>query len=190
MTHRMTYNQLLTIQRIFMSKIYVGIDPGKDGAVVAIMPDGEIKKWVVPKINTEYDKKGMFDIISEIVKMDYPSHFVLENINGHAAKGRTSAFVMGLGKGLWEMALVAAGASHTFTKSTTWQKVAWEGVKVVKVPCSTNKSGLKTDTKATSLIAAKRLFPNVDLTGTKRAYTPHSGIVDALLMAEYARRKL
>ena len=53
------------------------------------------------------------------------------------------------------------------------------------------KTGSKTkvDTKAMALMAAKRLFPKVNLIMTERSTTPHDGLVDALLMAEYARRK-
>jgi len=33
------------------------------------------------------------------------------------------------------------------------------------------------------------LFPKVNLLMTERSSVPHDGLVDALLMAEYARRK-
>jgi hypothetical protein len=172
-------------------KTYVGIDPGKDGAIAILYPNGAIKTICTPKIGTEYDKGRMFSILTDIVQeSEGRCHFVLENINGHVAQGRSTAFVMGIGKGLWEMALIAAKAPHTLVASQSWQKVAWQGVPPVKIPCKQNKSGVKTDSKATSLIAAKRLFPNVDLRKSARATTPHDGIVDALLMAEYARRTL
>ena len=53
------------------------------------------------------------------------------------------------------------------------------------------KAGSKTkvDTKAMALVAAKRLFPKVNLMMTSKSTVPHDGLVDALLMAEYARRK-
>ena len=172
------------------NKVYAAIDPGKEGAVVIIYPDGLIETHVTPKIGKEYDKAAMFRLISNIVKKsEGQCHFVLENINGHVAKGRSAAFMMGLGKGLWEMALIASNAPHTFVSSSSWQKETWQGVAIVKVKSETNKSGEKTDTKATSLIAAQRLFPHVDLRRSARANVPHDGIVDAILMAEFARRK-
>jgi hypothetical protein len=39
-----------------------------------------------------------------------------------------------------------------------------------------------------ALIAAKRLFPNQKLVFGDRATKPHDGLIDALLLAEYARR--
>jgi hypothetical protein len=43
----------------------------------------------------------------------------------------------------------------------------------------------KRDCKKMSELAAKRLFPNVDLRATERCKISHDGIVDALLIAYY-----
>jgi len=40
-----------------------------------------------------------------------------------------------------------------------------------------------------ALVAAKRLFPGQDFTLTERATKAHDGMVDALLMSEYGKRK-
>ena len=45
------------------------------------------------------------------------------------------------------------------------------------------------DTKAMALVAAKRLFPDAKLTFGDKATKPHDGLVDALLMSEYGKRK-
>jgi len=45
------------------------------------------------------------------------------------------------------------------------------------------------DTKAMALVAAKRLFPGRDFKLTDRSTKPHDGMVDALLMSEYGKRK-
>jgi hypothetical protein len=45
-------------------------------------------------------------------------------------------------------------------------------------------------TKQTSIDVCKRLFPDVDLLATPKCKKPHDGMAEALLMAEYARRKL
>jgi hypothetical protein len=47
---------------------------------------------------------------------------------------------------------------------------------------------VKIDTKATSLIAAKRLFPEEKFLATSRSKVPHDGIVDAVLIGEYCKR--
>lgn len=47
----------------------------------------------------------------------------------------------------------------------------------------------KVDTKATSLLAAKRLFPEETFLATTRSKVPHDGIVDAVLIGLYCVRK-
>lgn len=166
--------------------IHIGIDPGKDGALVCIFPDGTISKSVVPTIGKEYDKKAMLNLLLDIYEQSNGNcHLCLENINGHSAMGRTGAFVMGIGKGLWEMAIMAVGIPHTFVTPQSWQKEVWKGIPIQY------KAGTKVktkDTKATSLISAQRLFPKVDLRKSDKCKNPHQGIVDALLLAEYSRR--
>lgn len=85
--------------------------------------------------------------------------------------------------GILEGMLAGMGFAYTKVIPKERQKVMWQGVSPVY------KSGKSVDTKATSLLAAKRLFPNEDLRKSERASKPHDGIVDALLMAEYCRRK-
>ena len=47
-----------------------------------------------------------------------------------------------------------------------------------------------TANKNTSIEVCKRLFPNVSLLPTERCRKDHDGLAEALLMAEFARRKL
>ena len=47
-----------------------------------------------------------------------------------------------------------------------------------------------TSDKNTSIEVAQRMFPNADLRRTPKCKGPHDGICEALLMAEYARRRL
>lgn len=160
---------------------FVGIDPGKDGAFVVLDEDRNIVDvTVIPTIGSEYDKEGM---LAWIRQYDI-QHAVLENVHAPQLGGRSSCFNFGRGKGLLEMMLFALEVPHTQVMPQTWQKEMWQGVtKQMK------KGTRKTDTKATSLLAAKRLFPGMDLRKSDRARVPHDGIVDALLMAEYCRRK-
>ena len=46
------------------------------------------------------------------------------------------------------------------------------------------------DSKAKSIEVAKQLFPNTNLKATAQSRKLHDGMAEALLMAEYARRKL
>lgn len=157
-------------------KVYAGIDPGKKGALAFIRESG-ITSFPTPTIGKEYDKQEMCNIIRNM-NDEFDVHVVLENINSHSAKGRQTAFVMGKGVAYWEAFLVAFNVPHTMATPQQWQKVMWEGV-----PKQAN-------TKNTSLLAAKRLFPGESFLASQRSSVPHDGMVDAVLIAEYCRRKI
>lgn len=163
-------------------KTFIGIDPGKSGAIVAINKNGrELFKSVTPTIGKEYNESHMRSMLDSF---DEP-HVVLENINGHVAKGRTTAFVMGEGKGIWRGLLSGCQLPYTMVTPQTWQKEMWQGVPVQK------KSNGRKDTKAMSEVAVNRLFPHIDLYVTaqgNKSKNIHDGLADALLMAEYCRR--
>ncbi len=162
-------------------KVWLGIDPGKSGSIAGINEEGTLTYYKTPTIGKEYDKQCMVDLL-KTSSDNYNVHVVLENINSHSALGRQSAFVMGKGVALWEMALVALKIPHTMINPKIWQKEMWQGIQI-------QKKGKKKDAKSTSLLAAKRLFPNETFLATERSSVPHDGIVDAVLMAEFCRRK-
>jgi hypothetical protein len=64
----------------------------------------------------------------------------------------------------------------------------FEGTSLVTKKSKSGKSTV-TDTKATALIVVKQLFPNLKLTFGDKATKPHDGLIDAVLMAEYAKRR-
>lgn len=171
--------------------MYAGIDPGRKGSLVLLNDDGEVSlKLPTPCLATkEYDIIQMGDILSSYnIK-----HCVLENVHAFQGGGATSNFEFGMGYGIWITLLTTLKIPYTRVNPKAWQKEAWQGVTEQKVPTTRkNKAGetiYKTDTKATSLLAAKRLYPTLDLRATERSKVPHEGIVDALLMARYCRQK-
>lgn len=171
-------------------RLFCGVDIGKLGAIVILDEKGNVVfKSVVPTIGKEYDKTEMFSILLQ--HSDHIIHTVFEDVHATHMGGNTSSFEFGRGKGLWEMALIAANIPHTAVQPKKWQTI-WEGTQKQYLPTSKrNKKGeivQKIDTKATSLLCAKRLFPNVDFRESSRCKVAHNGIVDALLMSEYCRR--
>jgi hypothetical protein len=167
-------------------RVFMGIDPGKDGGISYIEEDGEEKSsTVTPRIGKEYDLQQMVTIL----ELMGPAHVVLENINSHSAKGRQGAFVMGKGVAYWEMALVALRIPYTMVTPQAWQKVMWEGSPIQYKAQKTAKGNKSKDTKATSMVAAKRLFPDFDFRKSDNATNLHDGMVDSMLIAEYCRRK-
>jgi hypothetical protein len=65
------------------------------------------------------------------------------------------------------------------------------GIAYQEIPPQTWKKefGLNTD-KQKSIDVCRRLFPGVSLRATPRCTTDHDGMAEALLIAEYAKRKL
>lgn len=164
-----------------MSKTYIGIDIGKSGAIAVIYPDGNIRTMKMPLINTELDYPDLYSIISQCSLMG--AHIVFEKLGVIFGSGKSTAFSMGFQSGAVEMACVAAKVPYTKVRAVDWQKQMFQGVQEITKTGSTKK-----DTKAMALVAIKRIFPDLKLTFGDRASKAHDGLVDAVLMAEYARR--
>lgn len=174
--------------------IYIGIDPGLKGGIAKIITDGlrvdiRLQKMPIIKIKktkSEIDGKALVQLLRNVVyENEHPVFCVIEKAQAmvrrdkktgkQRGQGTASAFTFGAGFGFIKGVVAALEISHTIVHPRTWQSVMLRDV-----------GG--DDTKAKALIVAQRLFPNVDLRGSERSCKPHDGIVDALLLAEYARR--
>lgn len=164
-----------------MEKTYVGIDIGKSGAIAILYPRGEIKVMRMPMVNSELDYADLYNIIAQCSGTKY--HIVFEKLGVIFGSGKSTAFSMGHQSGAVEMACIAAKTPYTKVRAVDWQKEMFKGVNEV------TKDGTgKRDTKAMAYIAIKRLFPQLELKFTPRATVAHDGLVDAVLIGEYARR--
>lgn len=181
-------------------KVRIGIDPGKYGAI-SIFKDGKLDEaFPFPLLG-----KGSGAVVdeyrlSEILKdlSNYDDVFVcLENVHAVQQSGATSAFNFGDNCGFIRGLLTAFEIPFEKTLAKDWQKFSWTGVTKVRLPDKYRKKKNsderikvkgKVDTKATSTIAAQRLFPTFDFRGpnaTPRKKNPHDGIVDATLIGYY-----
>lgn len=161
--------------------IRIGIDPGKNG-FICYNYDGHITYSTIPLINKEVDLNKLHTDFY-LWEGNQDIHCVIEDVHAIFGSSAKATFNFGWIVGVLEMLLVAHEIPYTKVKPKDWQKVMWEGVALQK------KANGRTDTKAMSLLAAKRLFPNEDLRATERSIKPHDGKVDALLLAEYCKRK-
>lgn len=182
-----------------MKKIYIGIDVGQNGGIFAMDEDRNvILKSDIPKDsdkNVDYQALlAIFNNIKarawmtvqdsvEFAELQYIA--VIEDVHSLFGMSAKSNFSFGHIKGVKEAMMVALKIEYTLVPPKTWQKLIWSGMDKVTTTGKTGKS--KTDTKATSLNAAERIFPKVDFRASDRARKPHDGIVDAALMAEFAR---
>ncbi len=164
----------------------IGIDPGINGGFVYLSDNGEVQDYyVIPRIGNEVDIKKFAQILGE----NGLDTVCLENVHalhGVSAKS-TSSFMRTLG--IIEGVLTALNFPYFKVTPKEWQKEMLVGIpKIIKGKTKTGKD--KTDVKAMSLLAKQRLFPTITLKATERCKIEHDGLIDALLIAEYGRRKI
>lgn len=161
----------------------IGIDPGKSGGICLINEAGDLYTFKIPMIGKLVDLHEMAVIIRNCAALK--NHmFCLEDVSSIPGASAGSNFAFGENKGHIEGLLVGMGASYQKVAPKAWQKVCWEGVPLMKKSC-----GKKNDTKAMSLVAAKRLFPGESFLASARSSVPHDGLVDAALIAKYGQIK-
>jgi len=168
----------------------IGLDPGLDGAGIVLVdgaafrnrilawPTLELKKVGGGK-KREYDEGAVFRWLRSVVAGG-GAHVFLEKQQAMPGQGVTSMFSTGYGYGMLRGMLVALEVPWTLVTAKAWQKVLLAGMPHVE--------GKKASSQAH--IVCSRLWPGLDLRATERSRTPHSGICDALLIAEYGRRQL
>lgn len=193
-------------------RAYLGIDPGKSGGIVALGIDGKvIGKWVMPSLGDNVDVSSMYDLF-KTMSATFNVTVVLEDVHSIFGMSASTNFVFGYVCGAIEAVVLCLKLKLIKIAPKTWQKEIWSnGDKVYKIKKAAQKNP-SNDTKATSLCAVTRLFPREDLRGeiiikhysntpenrklnrvgaeiptTKNI--PLDGLVDALLLAEYGRRK-
>jgi crossover junction endodeoxyribonuclease RuvC len=157
---------------------FLGIDPGQSGALVLLSPEGKILSKAIMPIDAvkDLDKqttKSLFELFASVG----PLHIFFERIIPYAMNG-TSALTFGRMLGMMEQMIWDMKIPITFIEAAKWGKEMHQGIDADLKP------------KAKSLIAFQRLFPGVDMRATQKSKNQHDGLVDALLIAEYGRRKL
>jgi len=164
---------------------YIGIDIGKRGAICILGEDGEeVARAKMPMIKEVVDWHTL-DRMLEVHEM-FNGMVVFEKLGVIFGSSKKTAFSMGEQYGAVRMCCISNSLIYTEVQAKKWQAEMFDGQE--KIYKTGSKS--KIDTKAMALMAVRRLFPNMeDLTLSEKAEVPHDGFIDALLMAEYARRK-
>lgn len=173
-----------------MPKVRVGIDVGKDGGIAVFLNDKIDLLKVTPNIGNQIDLRSIVEILQSYnngVNTDY--HVVIEDVHAIGGSAAGATFAFGWSLGILEGILVGLSIPYTKVAPKEWQKSLWMGVKPIYKPPKGESKRKVVDTKATSLLAAQRLFPDTDFRKSDRSIKPHDGIVDSILLAEYCRRK-
>jgi hypothetical protein len=158
-------------------KTYIGIDLGLNGAITIIHPDGYIESAKMPVIGKLIDIPSLKYIIAR-----KDAVVVFEDLGVIFGTSKATAFSMGYQVGIVEALCVSLNLPYHKVKAKVWQKDMFQGVPEL------TKSG-KRDTKGMALVACQRMFPTLKLTFGERATKPHDGLVDAVLIAAYGKRK-
>jgi len=166
-----------------MKNIAIGFDPGKDGAMAILgYRDTPI---VVP-----FDERGYADQLRQLRGLDLSVaeqelnailgvggsvkvFCVVEHVGAMPGQGVTSCFSFGQNFGFILGLLTAFRIPYELVRPIKWKK---------EFSCTSDKN--------TSVAAAQRLFPGVDLRRTPKCQKPHDGVCEALLIAEYAKRRM
>jgi crossover junction endodeoxyribonuclease RuvC len=147
-------------------KTYIGIDPGKSGAMAIMHANGEVE--VIPFDAVKYSLA-----LSKVHEASNDVMCCVEKVSAMPGQGVVSMFNFGHNLGVIEGLLRGYSIPYQLVPPQTWKK----------------EFSLSSD-KAKSIEVCQKLFPNVSLLATERSRKPNDGIAEALLMAEYARRKL
>ena len=143
--------------------IYIGIDPGKKGGV-AIISDKKTEAYA-------YSDEVLIELMKSI--KDKEVVVCLEYVHSMPKQGVVSTFSFGKSAGFIEGVLQAFSIPYQLIRPQRW-----------KAEFSL------TGSKQKSVDVCRKLFPKVNLLATERSRVPHDGMAEALLMAEYAKRKL
>lgn len=141
----------------------IGIDPGQKGGI-ALLAKGEAQAFPMPGTVSQ--------IVGLIRSLAEPGCVLaVERSQPMPKQGVTSVFTYGQHYGGFEAIAACLGLRYVSIRPTEWKKAL----------------GLNSD-KTSSIMEAERLFPEVELI-PPRCRKPSDGVAEALLIAEYARRK-
>lgn len=145
--------------------IYIGVDPGQRGGYAWIW-DGKVT------VHPWDDQNFVQDMHMLSLCADKPIAAV-EKVGAMSHQGVKSMFSFGKSAGFIEGVLTAYGIGYQLVPPATWKRTF---------------SLIGKDKKA-SIETCKKLFPGLDLRRTERCRTESDGEAEAVLLAEFARRK-
>jgi hypothetical protein len=161
---------------------YIGIDPGKAGAVSAVDTDGTTNPIVfysgrTPLVKGKkkdvYDVPGMLRMLTDLDSTGVQTFACIEKAQPMPGQGVTSMFSIGYGYGLWIMALTTVGIPYMEARPAMWMKEMFLGMP-------------NCEKKQNSIIKCTTEFADSSFLIPAGCRTPHDGIADATCLALYA----
>lgn len=153
--------------------IFVGVDPGKTGGVSVLDQEGNILLMEAMK-----DLTWFANTMRDLKQKDMMAFIEKGQVMG-VGEGVRGMFNYGYHCGSLEGVLITLKMKFELVPPQSWCPVMYAGI-------SGDQRRKEKSKKATD-----RLFPGIDLRDKDkpRSRNAHEGIMDALLIAEYGRRK-
>lgn len=151
--------------------IYVGIDPGLDGAVAVLNAKGELNDVIdTPTLLVEggAKKKRKFvlqSMVDILENCENDTIAAIEQVGVMPDQGTVSAFCFGEGYGMWQGILAALGIPTHLVRPQVWKEATMDGM------------GKEKDA---SRLRVLQLYPRADVQLKK-----HHGRADAILIARW-----
>lgn len=158
--------------------VWIGIDPGLDGAL-AVMAGGAVEVFPTPVAVTkgskrEYLVSSMRQLLDGVRPLfDGEVLAMVEVVAGSMAGNFSTGYKQGRGNGLWEGLLAGMCIPYELVSP-----VRWKGA-----------MGLHGQEKSGSVVLVQRMFPDLAGAVTGPRGRALDGPADAVLLAEYARRR-
>lgn len=189
-------------------EIPAGIDPGKQGYVVAEMPDGSLRVWKIPtyeevvkgkktkkgnpKKVTHYDRQGIIAILREMKRIGV-THVTLEaqqptRLRGSQAGAANNAvrasFMTGYGFALWELGLDMVDIKF----DTAWPS-AWKRKMGIAAPTAMkDQKEREKETKRLAREVAQHFYPDHNFIPERCRVMSHDQC-EAAILIHYGRSK-
>ncbi len=192
-----------------MSKYYLGIDPGRNGAFSIINSDGNIELYGL------FDYSGDLFLPREFAKKINPykenTICAFEHVFGMPNQSSVATFTFGKTTGEQLCVIKMLQIPYFEVSPVEWKKNVLKGmpwkanIERFKVPKNTPRNivarlrtefkkenasknnAAKKKAKEASIVFVQRMFPTVDLYHGKK--NPHDGIADAICIAYYGYLK-
>ncbi len=155
--------------------LFIGIDVGLTGGIAAVDKEGQVQSVHAFKpLDGDFDAGFLSAILTEIIATS-PVTVGVEKVQSMPKQGVASTFKFGKTYGQILGILAGKLIPYHLITPQAWTKMMLVGEK-------------KDDGKKRSKLVAQRLYPSVNLKATSRSTAIHSGMADAILIAEFVRR--
>lgn len=152
-------------------RIYLGIDPGKQGGMAALedMYGGVMFAQPTPVAGNELDLALITKYLSELKSEDVEVVAVIEKVHSMPSQGVASMFSFGMSTGMMHGIVAALGYPRFLVAPQTWKN---------KILHDTAKD------KDAAIAYCRRVYPYAPLF-ENRNDKAHTGVADAICIARY-----